>query len=232
MSQESKGKFRTRIITWAGSLQVSKNDELKITKGIVYGNGNISAFRLENVTTGRKEKSRNEGVLMSVMPVDFNPPLSGFVQNVEGDEGETTFELVEGIGVLEVKFRKLIELASPFLDKEIVEQCINKEKAEDIITSAFRILEERIRKQIGASYERSGVDLVNDAFNTSTGKLTIGETKSEREGVYHLFRGSMLFFRNPSAHRYVKDYTEFEIFEIVTHVNLLLNILDKCATIV
>ena len=169
MSQESKEKLCKRTITWAGDLQISKDDQVKITKGIVHANGDISAFILENVTTGRKDKSRNEGVLMSIMPVDFNPPVSGFVQNVEGNEGETVFELVEGIGVLEVSFKKLLKLASPFLDKEIVEECINKEKAEDIIKRAFRILEERLRSKIGVGCDRSGVDLIGDAFNLTSG---------------------------------------------------------------
>jgi len=162
------------------------------------------------------------------MPVDIIPPIEGIVQKVSSSSGTTAFQLAEGVGVLEVKFRKLIQLASPFLDKEIVEECINKEKAEDVITSAFRILEERIRKKIGASYERSGVDLINDAFNLKSGKLIMGKTDSEKEGVFHLYRGSIMFLRNPPAHRFIDDYTEFEIFEIVIHVNLLLNILDKC----
>jgi len=99
--------------------------------------------------------------------------------------------------------------------------------AEDILTSAFRILEERIRTKITASPASHGVDLVQEAFHPKTGKLTFGKTEAEREGLFHLFRGSILFLRNPPAHRFIDEYSEFEIFEMVCLVNLLLNILEK-----
>src|SRR4030067_461584 len=228
MSKEPKAKPYARTVTWDGNLQISKGDEVKILRGIVSPNDSIRASVIENVTTGREETSGIEGILMTRMPFDINPPITGIIQKVSCSDGATVFQLAEGIGVLEVKFRKLVQLASPFLDKEIVEECINKEKGEDVVTSSFRILEERIRKKIGATPDRSGVDLINDAFNSKSGKLVIGKTPSESEGAYQLFRGSILFLRNPPAHRYIDEYSDFEIFEIVMHVNLLLSILDKC----
>ena len=172
--------------------------------------------------------SSREGVLDIKMPRDISPPIHGVVREVFSSGYGTIFDLVEGVGTLEVGLTKIIKEATVFLDKEIVEKCIHKKEAEDIITSAFRILEERIRGKIGVGYDRSGVDLINDAFNPKTGKLVFGKTEAELQGLFHLYRGSIMFWRNPPSHRFVDDYSEFEIFEIVVHVKLLLNILAKC----
>lgn len=125
---------------------------------------------------------------------------------------------------------KLIKEIEPCLDREIVEKCIHKEDVEDVVTSGFRILEERIRTRIGAGLSSHGVDLVTEAFNPSNGKLIFGKAQPEQEGLFHLFRGAFMLFRNPPSHRFIEEYTEFEVFEIVALVNLLLSILDKCQT--
>jgi len=215
-------------VTWDGDLQISKEDEVEILRGIVYSEDNIRASLMRNITTGRKERSSIEGVVMTRSPVDIMPPIKGIVQGIEARRGETKFNLVVGVGIIEVGLGKLLKEAMKFLDKDIIEDCIRKRDAEDVVTSAFRILEDRLRTRIGADHELHGVDLVKEAFHLDRGKLTYGKTKSEKEGLFHLFRSSMLFLRNPPSHRFVREeYSEFEIFEIVCLVNLLLNILDK-----
>lgn len=215
-------------VTWNDNLLISKGDEIEITRGIVYSENNVRASHLRNLTNGREERSSIEGVLMTQMPTDIVPPIKGIVQKVQVSSNQTVFELVEGVGILEIGLSKLIKGATVFLDKEIIEKCINKRDAEDVVTSAFRILEERIRAKIGASPDLYGADLVNEAFNPKNGKLVLGKTIAEQEGLFHLYRGSILFLRNPPSHRFVTEYSDFEIFEIVVLVNLLLNILEKC----
>jgi len=214
-------------VTWDSGLQISKGDEVEILRGIVYGENNIRASVMKNLTTGREERSRIEGVLMTKMPTDLQPPIKGVVQSVRALATETEFNLIKGVGIIEIGLDRLLHEATRFLDKEIVEKCVAKKDAEDIITSAFRILEERIRTKISASHECHGVDLIKEAFHPQTGKLTFGKTDAECEGLFHLFRGSILFLRNPPSHRFIQEYSEFEIFEMVCFVNLLLNILEK-----
>lgn len=213
-------------VTWDSGFQISKGDEVEILRGIVDQAGNIRATLMRNKTTGRKERSRLERITMTVRPTDIQPPIRGIVGDVEALSNETRFDLVIGAGLIEVGLGSLLQEASKFLDDKIVDKCIHKKDAEDILTSAFRILEERIREKIGASPERHGIDLINEAFHYETGKLVFGETEAEREGLFLLFRSSFLFLRNPPSHRFVQ-YSEFEIFEMVCLVNLLLDILDK-----
>jgi uncharacterized protein (TIGR02391 family) len=223
---EKKGIIR---VTWDGSLQISKGNEIKITKGIVDSTtGNIRASIMKNITLGRDERSQIAGLLMSVMPTNISPPVRGFVQEIHASSGGTIFTLDVGFRILEVNLAELIKEIEPSLDKEIVEHCIHKEDVEDVVTSGFRILEERIRTKIGANASSHGLELVDEAFNSTKGKLVFGETEPEQIGLSLLFRGSFLLFRNPPAHRFIKEYTEFEVFEIVALVNLLLSILDKC----
>ncbi len=221
-------KKRIIKVTWDSDLQISTGDEVEILRGITYSEDNIRASVMRNITTGRKERSSIEGVIMTRSPVDIIPSIKGVVRGIEARSGETKFDLVVGVGIIEVGLDKLLKEATCFLDEDIIKKCILKKDAEDIVTSSFRILEERIRAKIGASFESHGSDLINEALNPKTGKLTFGKTEAEREGLFHLFRSSILFLRNPPSHRFIQEYSEFEIFEIVCLVNLLLNILDKC----
>jgi uncharacterized protein (TIGR02391 family) len=214
-------------VKWDNNLLVSKGDEIEITRGIVYSENNVRASHLRNLTNGREERSSIEGVLMTQEPTDIVPPIKGIVQKVQASSNQTIFELVEEAGILAIGLNKLIKEATMFLDKDLAERCISKRDAEDVVTSAFRSLEERIRSKIGASPDLCGADLVNKAFNPKNGKLVFGKTMSEQEGLFHLFRGSMLLLRNPPSHRFLPEYSDFETFEIVVLVNLLLNILEK-----
>jgi len=216
------------VVVWDANLQVSKGDEVKILRGIMRSESSIRASVLENVTRGRIERSSIENIMMTTQPRNITPPLKGVVEKVDARSNETLFDLIVGVGFIEVGLEKLLKEATNFLDKDIIENCIRKKDAEDIVTSAFRILEERIREKIGVSFERHGSDLVNEALNPKTGKLVFGKTEGEREGLFHLFRGSILFLRNPPSHRFIREYSDFEIFEIVCLVNLLINILYKC----
>src|SRR4030042_5878300 len=198
-------KRRIIHVTWDANLQISKGDEIEIRRGIGDSNsGSVRASVMKNITTGRDEKSRIEGVFDITMPKDINPPIKGIVREVHASPSATVFELVEGIGILEVNLVKLIKEIEPYLDKEIVEKCIHKEDVEDIVTSGFRVLEERIRTRIGMDASHHGVDLATEAFNPSNGKLVFGKTQSEQEGLFHLFRGAFMLFRNPPSHRFIE----------------------------
>jgi hypothetical protein len=128
-------------------------------------------------------------------------------------------------------FEKIVDRAfvsqlSEFIDQELVRGCLDK-SYEDAITSAFRILEERIRKRISAGPELFGMDLVEAAFHHEKGKLVFGDTDSERQAAYQIFRSAFLMLRNPPSHRYLKDFAGAEIVEIVLFVDFLLKVISK-----
>jgi len=69
--------------------------------------------------------------------------------------------------------------------------------------------------------------LIDYSLNPNAGKLTLGETTSEREAFYFLFQGSLGFLRNPPSHRLMEGESDVETFEIIAMVDLLVRILEK-----
>ena len=113
------------------------------------------------------------------------------------------------------------------LDHELARHCLGK-SYEDAVTSAFRILEERIRQRIQAGPDLFGIQLMEVTFHADRGKLIFGETRNERQALFQLFRSTFMFLRNPPSHRFVEGFTDFEILEIILLTDLLLKILNKC----
>ncbi|MGA2459922.1 MAG: TIGR02391 family protein [Candidatus Bathyarchaeia archaeon] len=122
--------------------------------------------------------------------------------------------------------RAFISKISEILDGELNRACLDK-SYEDAITSAFRILEVRVRTRINAGADRIGTDLMDDAFHPERGKLVFGETASERQAVHQVFRSAYMMLRNPPSHRYLQEFAGAEIVEIVMFVDFLLKILRK-----
>jgi hypothetical protein len=128
-------------------------------------------------------------------------------------------------------FEKTVDAAflsqlGEIIDQDLRRECFDK-SYEDAVTSAFRILEVRMRDRIKADAQSFGTDLVKEAFHPDTGKLVFGATRGEREGVYQTYMSAFLMQRNPPSHRYLKDFAGPEIVEIVMFVDLLLKILTK-----
>ena len=122
--------------------------------------------------------------------------------------------------------RAFISRISEIIDDELNRSCLDK-SYEDAITSAFRILEVRVRSRINAGPDRIGTDLMDDAFNPERGRLVFGETASERQAVHQVFRSAYMMLRNPPSHRYLEEFAGTEIVEIVMFVDFLLKILGK-----
>jgi hypothetical protein len=128
-------------------------------------------------------------------------------------------------------FEKTVDAAflsqlGEIIDPDLRRECFDK-SYEDAVTSAFRILEVRMRDRIKAGAQSFGTDLVKEAFHPDSGKLVFGATRGEREGVYQTYTSAFMMQRNPPSHRYVKDFAGPEIVEVVMFVDLLLKILAK-----
>jgi uncharacterized protein (TIGR02391 family) len=118
-------------------------------------------------------------------------------------------------------------------EDELVNACLDdmlKGKHENAVRQACGLLERRIRDEIAviATPEDIGQALIKKAFHPQDGPLSFGKTDAEKDGLYALYRGAFLMFRNPVSHRYgYLDYSLNEAFEIISFVDLLLKILKK-----
>jgi len=212
-------------VTWSdGNLQVFAGDEIEILRGLGSPeSGQVTATKINNKTRGTLTTSSVESVLATRMPHDFTPPIYGYAKNIEIRRGSISFDLEEKASPI---MSGILRECAKFIDPKLYERCKDKDY-HDVVTNAFPILEDRIRAKIGADPSYSGRKLIDEAFNPKTGKLTLGETASEREAFYFIFQGALGFLRNPPSHRLTEEENNTETFEIICMVDLLLKIVDK-----
>ncbi len=85
-----------RKCTFNGSLALRRGDIVRITRTIT-GTEPIVVTVVENQTTGGRQVSHDEGVLMTRLPMNLEPPVSGRVISTSiGGNGVTSFEIEEG----------------------------------------------------------------------------------------------------------------------------------------
>jgi uncharacterized protein (TIGR02391 family) len=117
------------------------------------------------------------------------------------------------------------------IDNELKGDCEkllgDKDTYIDAIRRAGVVLEERLRTTLGGEgLGKYGVDLVDEAFKKSFGKLIISDHPAEQEGVQMLFRGAVQFVRNPPAHKKMQ-YTELEAWQTISLIDYLLLLLRQ-----
>jgi len=204
-------------ITWDGtSLRVNEGDNIEIQRGIKTSDSTIRATRIKNTSQGGVFHSDIEGITMSVMPHDFAEPYQGYVANLEVSQGSTKFDLVSKV---DLKLDRILKECKPMIDEELFENT-NGKNYDDTVTNAFKVLEERLRKKLGLAASVYGDNLINYAFNPETGKISLGETIAEKQAVFFLFKGVNGWYRNPAAHRFIRDegFTTFQVISIVDYL--------------
>jgi len=77
-----------------GLLEVRRDQIVKIVRA-VQGSDPLRASMVENLTTGQKQTSRIEGVMMANGPVPLTKPIIGRVISSESNQYKTGFEIVE-----------------------------------------------------------------------------------------------------------------------------------------
>jgi uncharacterized protein (TIGR02391 family) len=83
---------------------------------------------------------------------------------------------------------------------------LDHENTDEAVVTAFKFLDNHIQKLTGMSYHQMyGEELINSAFAPKSGALQIGTDPNEQVGLRNLFSGANAVFRNPAAHRFVKN---------------------------
>ena len=95
---DSEKEKSLKRVTWDGSnLHLHKGDEIEIRRGIIGKEGHkyeIRASVIANLTIGVGFRSRIEGSSMTDSPRDFDPPIRGYVENIEVSTN-VNFDLIE-----------------------------------------------------------------------------------------------------------------------------------------
>ncbi len=114
--------------------------------------------------------------------------------------------------------------------REKVREDYLSEDYDTAIFKAFKLLEETVRDKAGLSSDVYGTELMSKAFNKNSGILKHPDAKNdaEKDAFFLLFRGAIMWFKNPSSHRTVGYVDAEEVAHVLAFANLLLNLVDQC----
>lgn len=151
------------------------------------------------------------------------------------DDGEDVyFPTKKGFQFSEREFKKIVGkytlLPTTYVHPEIIKksfELLNTGQFESAVFQAFKCLETKLRKKIGATAEEIGVKLIRKAFHPDTGPLTDFELpKSEREAFSNYVAGAFGYYKNPCSHRDIEmDF--IQAFDRIVVASDLLKAIDK-----
>ena len=125
-------------------------------------------------------------------------------------------------------------LPSLIVDTELRRRCEDLLTAEEhydrVIREACVILEDRVRKAIGAGKDVLGVPLMQKAFSPNNNLLQLSEHDKEQLGAMHIYSGVMAFFRNAAGHNIIDTYSQEDALRFVVFVDLLLAMVGRAST--
>jgi uncharacterized protein (TIGR02391 family) len=182
---------------------------------------------------------------IATMSVNEATPASGLIHITE--MGRRALEAVESthrpqceaqeawVEVARLKRRLQIaerDLPSLIADDELRRRCEDLLTAsthyDRVIREACVILENRVRKAIGAGKSLYGVSLMERAFGKS-GLLKLSDEEQEQVGAMQIYRGVMAFFRNAAGHNLIDSYDQEDALRFVVLVDLLLKTLSEAS---
>jgi uncharacterized protein (TIGR02391 family) len=134
------------------------------------------------------------------------------------------------------RLRRRLQIAERDLPSLIADEALRR-RCEDLLTAeehydravreACVVLEDRVRKAIGAGKNVVGTSLMERAFGPKTGLLRLSDQDQEQLGAMQIYRGIMAFFRNAAGHNLVDYYTREDALRFVVSVDLLLAMVDR-----
>ena len=100
---------------------------------------------------------------------------------------------------VELLFQRLFKKANPLIslisDEELRRRCSDLLAAQNdydrVIQQACLVLENRVRKAIGADASVVGADLMGQAFNPSSGLLRLSDRTAEQKGIMFIYNDAL-----------------------------------------
>lgn len=126
------------------------------------------------------------------------------------------------------------------LDHELRARCLDlfnqfqeagqAERNDTVVAEASRILENRLRKVLGADDGKSAKQLVSDAFNAKSPRLVVSNVPAEQESAQLLFLGTFGFIRNSVQHKLLANMPAERVLQILGWTDYLLSVIDQSQT--
>lgn len=123
------------------------------------------------------------------------------------------------------------------LDHELRARCLDlfnqfqesgqTDRNDTVVSEASRILENRLRKVLGADDGKSAKQLVSDAFNVKSPRLVVSNVAAEQESAQLLFLGTFGFIRNSVQHKLLANMPAERVLQILGWTDYLLSVIDQ-----
>lgn len=123
------------------------------------------------------------------------------------------------------------------LDHELRSRCLDlfnqfqesgqTDRNDTVVSEASRILENRLRKVLGADDGKSAKQLVSDAFNVKAPRLVVSAVAAEQESAQLLFLGTFGFIRNSVQHKLLANMPAERVLQILGWTDYLLSVIDQ-----
>lgn len=157
-----------------------------------------------------------------------------YQRGYDKEENENFFPTKIGFRFKESEFNRFLDeyalLPKTYLHPNILKKCfplLKKDEFESAVLQAFKLIETRIRKKMGAKPEEIGVKLIRRAFHPESGMLTNYELPvAEREAFSNYIAGAFGFYKNPCSHRDI-ELTFISALDKILIASDLLKIIDK-----
>jgi uncharacterized protein (TIGR02391 family) len=176
---------------------------------------------------------------IATMSVDQATPASGNIYITESgrralEAAETTPKPqrdAQEAWVETARLKRRLQIAERSLpsliaDDELRRRCEDLLAADEhhdrVVREASVILEDRVRKAIGAGKNVVGVPLMQKAFSPNNNLLRLSDHDQEQVGAMQIYSGVMAFFRNEAGHNLIETYGQEDALRFVVFVDLLL----------
>lgn len=123
------------------------------------------------------------------------------------------------------------------LDHELRARCLDlynqfqesgqADRNDTVVAEASRILENRLRKVLGADDGKSAKQLVSDAFSAKHPRLVVSNVSAEQESAQLLFLGTFGFIRNSVQHKLLANMPAERVLQILGWTDYLLSVIDQ-----
>jgi len=100
-------------------------------------------------------------------------------------------------------------------------------KFDEAIFNAMKVVEDKLRKLIGAGDDLVGLALVSKALSPKNPQLAFSNVEAEQEAFHSLFRGAIGTFKNPLSHRFLDTSDPLKTLEVLALASLLARLLDE-----
>jgi len=128
-----------------------------------------------------------------------------------------------------------VRLAGEYLlaDQELRERCVDllraKGKFDRVFREATTVFDHRLRILGGVAGKMNPADLVGKVLNPDPNKavLIVSDQADEQAGFFHMCKGLVLAFRNPTHHRLTNRFTREDALRFCGFVDIVLTALKQ-----